>query len=96
MSEQRFDRIENTLETLTTKMDKLSESMSSVIRMEEKQLAAQDRLDNIDNRLNTHGVTLDNHSIKIATISKASGANEWFVRILLVAIVSSIAIILRS
>lgn len=96
MSEQRLDRIEKTLESLTAKMDKLSELISSVVRMEEKQIAAQARLDNIDNRLNTHGTTLDNHSIKIATISKASGANEWFIRILLVAIVSSVAIILRS
>jgi len=96
MSEQRFDRIESTLENLIVKMDKLSELMSSVIRMEEKQIAVQARLDNIDNRINIHGITLDDHSIKIATATKASGTNEWFIRILIVAIVSSVAIIIRN
>jgi hypothetical protein len=96
MSEQRFDRIENTLENLIVKMDKLSELMSSVIRMEEKQIAVQARLDNIDNRINIHGVTLDNHSVKIATITKASGANEWFVRVLIAALVTGVVIMLRG
>jgi len=96
MSEQRFDRIENTLESLTIKMDKLSELMSSVIRMEEKQIAVQARLDNIDSRVNTHGVTLDSHSIKIATITKSSGANEWFVRVLIAALVTGVVIMLRG
>ena len=96
MSEQRFDRIENTLENLIVKMDKLSELMSSVIRMEEKQIAVQARLDNIDSRVNTHGITLDNHSIKIATITKSSGANEWFVRVLIAALVTGVVIMLRG
>tara|TARA_B110000285_G_C14587540_1_gene364896 strand:- start:103 stop:393 length:291 start_codon:yes stop_codon:yes gene_type:complete len=96
MSEQRFDRIENTLENLIVKMDKLSELMSSVIRMEEKQIAVQARLDNIDTRINIHGVTLDNHSVKIATITKSSGANEWFVRILIAALVTGAVIMLRG
>ena len=96
MSEQRFDRIENTLENLIVKMDKLSELMSSVIRMEEKQIAVQARLDNIDNRINIHGVTLDNHSVKIATITKSSGANEWFVRVLIAALVTGVVIMLRG
>tara|TARA_R110002096_G_scaffold355995_1_gene549223 strand:+ start:117 stop:407 length:291 start_codon:yes stop_codon:yes gene_type:complete len=96
MSEQRFDRIENTLENLIVKMDKLSELMSSVIRMEEKQIAVQARLDNIDTRINIHGVTLDNHSVKIATITKSSGANEWFVRVLIAALVTGVVIMLRG
>ena len=96
MSEQRFDRIENTLENLIVKMGKVTELIGSVIRMEEKQIAVQARLDNMDNRINTHGVTLDDHSIQIATATKASGTNEWFVRVLIAALVTGVVIMLRG
>ena len=59
MSEQRFDRIENSLEALTAKVDKMAELMNAIIRMEEKQLAIQHRLDNIDTRINLHGTEIE-------------------------------------
>ena len=96
MSEQRFDRIEGTLEKLTIKMDKMTELMSSVIRMEEKQIAVQARLDNMDSRINIHGISIDNHSIKIATLVKSTGSNEWFIRILIATLVAGVAFMLRS
>ena len=96
MSEQRFDRIEGTLEKLTIKMDKMTELMSSVIRMEEKQIAVQARLDNMDSRINIHGISIDNHSIKIATLVKSTGSNEWFIRILIATLVAGVAIMMRG
>ena len=66
MSEQRFDRVEHSLESLTAKVDKMAELMSAIIRMEEKQLAVQHRLDNIDTRINLHGAEIDHHSVQIA------------------------------
>ena len=96
MSEQRFDRIESTLEKLTIKMDKMTELMSSVIRMEEKQIAVQARLDNMDNRINIHGISIDNHSIKIATLVKSTGSNEWFIRILIATLVAGVAFMMRG
>ena len=96
MSEQRFDRIESTLEKLTVKMDKMTELMSSVIRMEEKQIAVQARLDNMDNRINIHGISIDNHSIKIATLVKSTGSNEWFIRILIATLVAGVAFMMRG
>ena len=76
MSEQRFDRIENSLEVLTAKVDKMAELMNAIIRMEEKQLAIQHRLDNIDTRINLHGTEIDHHSVQIA---KARGMASGFV-----------------
>jgi t-SNARE complex subunit (syntaxin) len=92
----RLDKIENSLQDLTVKMDKMAELMGAVIRMEEKHVSVQYRLDNTDSRLNKHSQTLDKLAIQLAKVSKSSGTNEWFIRLLIVAIVSSIAVILRN
>ena len=76
MSDQRFDRIEHSLEQVTVKLDKMAELMSSVIRMEEKQIAVQRRLDNLDNRINLHGTEIDAHAVEIA---KARGMASGFI-----------------
>ena len=49
-----------------------------------------------DNRLNKHSEALDTHAIKLATVSKASGANEWFVRLLIAALVTGAAFMMRG
>jgi hypothetical protein len=77
----RFDRIES-------KIDKLSDAMITLIQHDTKidGLVAHNHTQ--DTRLNKHSETQDIHSIKIATLDKSSGANEWFVRVLIAALVA--------
>tara|TARA_R110000782_G_scaffold42638_4_gene96786 strand:+ start:113 stop:397 length:285 start_codon:yes stop_codon:yes gene_type:complete len=85
----RFDRLE-------TKIDKLSDAMITLIQHDTKidGLVAHNHTQ--DSRLNKHSVTLDEHSIKLATVSKSSGANEWFVRLLIAALVTGAAFMMRG
>ena len=96
MSDQRFDRVEQSLTDLTRKMDKMAELMGSVIRMEEKHIAVQERLDHLHVRVNTHGLALDDQAVSLATLSKTSGTNEWAVRLLIATIVAGVAYMLRN
>ena len=85
----RFDRIE-------TKIDKLSEAMITLIQHDTKidGLVAHNAIQ--DGRLNKHSVTLDGHSIKLATVSVSSKTNEWFIRLLIAALVTGVAFIMRG
>jgi hypothetical protein len=85
----RFDRLE-------TKIDKLSDAMITLIQHDTKidGLVAHNHTQ--DSRLNKHSETMDAHAIKLATVSKSSGANEWFIRLLIAALVSGVAIMMRS
>ena len=85
----RFDR-------LAAKIDKLSDAMIKLVAIDTK-------IDGLighnivqDNRLNRHSETIDDHAIKLAMTAKTSSTNEWFVRILIAALVSSVAFMLRS
>ena len=89
MEAARFDRLE-------AKIDKLADAM---IKLTEHSIKLENLVDhNVvqDNRLNRHSETIDQHAIKLAMTSKTSNSNEWFVRILIAALVSSVAFMLRS
>lgn len=86
---KRFDRLED-------KIDKLSDAMITLIQHDTKidGLVAHNQTQ--DKRLNKHSEEIDNHSIKLATVTKASGANEWFVRVLIAALVTGAAFMMRE
>ena len=88
-ADARFDRLE-------AKIDKLADAMVKLVAIDTKIDGLLNHNNTQDNRLNKHSATIDQHAIKLATVSKASGANEWFVRLLIAAMVSSVAFMLRS
>ena len=85
----RFDRIES-------KIDKLSDAMITLIQHDTKidGLVSHNTIQ--DKRLNKHSEALDSHAIKLATVSKASGTNEWFVRLLIATLVAGVAFAMRG
>ena len=85
----RFDRLE-------TKIDKLSDAMIKLVEIDTKMDGLVGHNVTQDNRLNRHSSTIDEHAIKLATVAKASGANEWFVRLLIAALVTGAAFMLRT
>jgi len=89
MMEARFDRLE-------AKLDKLADAMVKLIEHDTKLEGLVAHNNTQDNRLNKHSETLDSHAIKLATISKSSGANEWFVRLLIAALVTGAAFMMRG
>ena len=88
-ADARFDRLE-------AKIDKLADAMVKLVAIDTKIDGLLNHNNTQDNRLNKHSATIDQHAIKLATVSKASGANEWFVRLLIAAMVSSVAFMLRT
>lgn len=74
MSEQRLDRIED-------KLDKLTDLVGSVIRIEEKQAAVTDRLDTHEKRLNRQSEKQDDQEARLTKVEGRTGDNTWFVRI---------------
>jgi len=85
----RFDRLE-------AKIDKLADAMVKLVEIDTKIDGLITHNDTQDRRLNKHSETIDEHAIKLATIAKTSGANEWFVRILIAALVSAAAFMMRG
>ena len=59
MEDRRLDRIES-------KLDKLSEVITAIARVEEKLLAGSNRIDRLENRADKHGKEIDDLK-KIAT-----------------------------
>lgn len=59
MEDRRLDRIES-------KLDKLSEVITAIARVEEKLLAGSNRIDRLENRADKHGKEIDELK-KIAT-----------------------------
>jgi|TARA_B100000035_G_scaffold177942_1_gene151712 hemoglobin-like flavoprotein len=96
MSEQRFDRLENSLDRLTSKVDQMSEVVTALARIEEKHVAVQHRLDHHDRRLNKHSDALDELFVDTTRMAKTSGTNEWFIRILIASMVGTVAYLLRG
>jgi len=88
-SETRFDRLE-------AKIDKLAEAMVKLVEIDTKIDGLVTHNTTQDNRLNRHSETIDNHAIMLAGVSKASSANEWFVRVLIAALVTGLAFMMRS
>ena len=85
----RFDRLE-------AKLDKLADAMVKLVAIDTKIDGLLTHNNTQDSRLNKHSEEIDAHSIKLAVVTKASGANEWFVRLLIAALVSAAAFMLRG
>jgi len=85
----RFDRLE-------AKLDKLADAMVKLVAIDTKIEGLLAHNNTQDSRLNKHSEEIDDHSIKLAVVTKASGANEWFVRLLIAALVSAAAFMLRG
>ena len=85
----RFDRLE-------AKIDKLADAMVKLVEIDTKIDGLLMHNNTQDNRLNKHSEELDEHSIKLAVVTKSSGANEWFVRLLIAALVTGAAFMLRN
>jgi len=85
----RFDRLE-------AKIDKLSDAMVKLVAIDTKIDGLISHNNTQDNRLNKHSEEIDQHSVRLAIVSKSSGANEWFVRLLIAALVSGAAFMLRG
>ena len=88
-SNARFDRLE-------AKIDKLADAMVKLVAIDTKIEGLLNHNNTQDSRLNKHSEEIDQHSIKLAVVAKASGANEWFVRLLIASLVASAAFLLRT
>ena len=88
-AEVRFDRLE-------AKIDKLADAMIKLVEIDTKIDGLITHNETQDRRLNKHSETIDIHSIKLATIGKVSGTNEWFVRLLIAALVAGAAYMVRT
>lgn len=75
MADPRLDRIEN-------KLDKLTELVGSVIRIEEKQAAVSERLDMHERRLNRQSEKVDTIDSRVTRVEGSSGRNSWFVQLM--------------
>jgi hypothetical protein len=96
MSDIRFDRLEQRLDELTMTVHQVSKLMTTVIRMEEKNIALQQRLDTLDQRANKHSAELDSHLVILSEVRNRGQFNEWFIRGLIAAMVGGIALILNG
>lgn len=88
-SDARFDRLE-------AKIDRLADAM---IKLTEHSIKLEGLVDhNVvqDNRLNRHSETIDDHAVSLALVAKTSGANEWFVRLLIATVIAGVAFYLRG
>jgi hypothetical protein len=88
-SAARFDRLE-------AKIDKLADAMIKLVEIDTKIDGLLLHNNTQDTRLNRHSEVIDEHAIKLAVVVKASGANEWFVRLLIAALVTGLAFMMRG
>jgi len=88
-SDARFDRLE-------AKIDKLADAMVKLVAIDTKIDGLLNHNNTQDNRLNKHSEEIDENKIAIALQGKTSSSNEWFVRILIAALVSAAAYMLRT
>ena len=85
----RFDRLD-------AKVDKIADAMTKLIEHDTK-IEGLVRHNTVqDDRLNKHSGEIDNHSIKLALAAKTGGANEWFIRLLIAALVTGLVFMLRG
>jgi len=85
----RFDRLE-------AKIDKLADAMIKLVEIDTKIDGLIKHNNTQDSRLNKHSEEIDEHAIKLALGAKTSSANEWFVRLLIAALVTGAAFMLRN
>lgn len=84
------------LNRLEAKIDKLSDAMIKLVEIDTKMDGLLMHNTTQDSRLNRHSETIDEHAVKLAVVVKASSANEWFIRVLIAALVTGLAFILRG
>jgi hypothetical protein len=84
------------LNRLEAKIDKLSDAMIKLVEIDTKMDGLLMHNTTQDARLNRHSETIDEHAVKLAVVVKASGANEWFIRVLIAALVTGLAFMLRG
>ena len=89
MESSRFDRLE-------AKIDKLADAMSLLIKHGTKIETLEAHNNTQDRRLNRHSEEIDTNKIAIAEQGKTSGTNEWFIRVLIAALVTGLAFMIRS
>jgi len=85
----RFDRLE-------AKLDRLAEAMVKLVEIDTKIDGILFHNNTKDNRLNKHSQSIDDHSVKLAVVTRSSGANEWFVRLLIATLVAGAAFVIRD
>ena len=85
----RFDRLE-------AKLDKLADAMVKLVAIDTKIDGLLNHNNTQDSRLNKHSEEIDDNKIAIALQGKTSSTNEWFVRLLIAALVSAAAFLLRT
>ena len=85
----RFDRLE-------AKIDRLAEAMVKLVEIDTKIDGILFHNNTQDNRLNKHSQSIDDHSVKLAVVTRSSGANEWFVRLLIATLVAGAAFVIRD
>ena len=64
----RFDRLE-------AKLDRLAEAMVKLVEIDTKIDGILFHNNTQDNRLNKHSQSIDDHSVKLAVVTRSSGAN---------------------
>ena len=84
------------LNRLEAKIDKLSDAMIKLVEIDTKMDGLLMHNTTQDSRLNRHSETIDEHAVKLAVVVKASGANEWFIRVLIAALVTGLAFMMRG
>ena len=85
----RFDKLE-------AKIDKLADAMVKLVEIDTKIDGLFNHNNTQDARLNKHSEELDMHAIKLALAAKTSGGNEWFIRLLIAALVTGAAFMMRG
>ena len=85
----RFDRLE-------AKLDRLAEAMVKLVEIDTKIDGILFHNNTQDNRLNKHSQSIDDHSVKLAVVTRSSGANELFVRLLIATLVAGAAFVIRD
>ena len=96
MSEVRFDRLEQSLVDLASKVDEVSKLMETVIRIEEKNIATQQRLDILDVRANKHSEELYQLAKEMSEVRNRGQFNEWFIRGLIASIVTGVILFINT
>jgi hypothetical protein len=96
MSEQRLERIEGSMTTLTTEVREITKVVTALARMEEKHVAVAARLDNNDSRLNKHSVSIDALRIDVASNTNKTATGEWFIRLMLATVVGIAAYMIKT
>lgn len=96
MTDYRVERLEEVLLALKDDMGDVKKALVELTRIDTIQAQMAQRLDNIDQRMNKHSETIDSIQIEVAKMSNRSASNEWFIRVLIVAAVSTIAYIIKT